>query len=29
LWGKFKLLILKTDPPIVIFPGNVGMRGGQ
>ncbi len=28
LWGKFKMLILKTDPPIVIFPGNVGMQGG-
>lgn len=29
LWGKFKLLILGDDPPIVILPGNVGAKGGQ
>ncbi len=29
LWGKFKMLILHDDPPIVIFPGNVGTRGGR
>jgi mono/diheme cytochrome c family protein len=28
LWGKFKLLILQEDPPVVIFPGNVGTKGG-
>ena len=29
LWGKFKMLILGDDPPIVIFPGNAGARGGR
>jgi cbb3-type cytochrome c oxidase subunit III len=24
LWGKFKMLILGIDPPILIYPGNVG-----
>ena len=28
LWGKFKMLILQEDPPIVFYPGNVGTRGG-
>ncbi len=27
LWGKFKMLILKIDPPMVFFPGNVGSAG--
>jgi mono/diheme cytochrome c family protein len=29
LWGKFKMLILGSDPPLVIYPGNVGTRGGR
>jgi len=29
LWGKFKMLILHEDPPILIFPGNVGVQGGR
>jgi cytochrome c oxidase cbb3-type subunit 2 len=29
LWGKFKMLILAQDPPILIFPGNVGAAGGR
>ncbi len=24
LWGKFKMLILQQDPPITLYPGNVG-----
>ncbi len=24
LWGKFKMLVLGIDPPILVFPGNVG-----
>ena len=28
LWGKFKLLFLGDDPPLIIFPGNAGMKGG-
>ena len=28
LWGKFNLLILGGDPPIVLFPGNAGTKGG-
>ena len=28
LWGKFKLLILGDDPPMAIFPGNAGTKGG-
>ena len=27
LWGKFKLLILGDDPPLIIFPGNAGVKG--
>jgi mono/diheme cytochrome c family protein len=29
LWGKFKMLILGQDPPIVFFPGNAGLTGGR
>ena len=29
LWGKFKMLILGGDPPMVFFPGNAGATGGQ
>jgi cbb3-type cytochrome c oxidase subunit III len=29
LWGKFKMLILGDDPPIVSFPGNAGTKGEQ
>ena len=29
LWGKFKMLILQKDPPILIYPGNVGSTGGR
>jgi len=29
LWGKFKMLILGSDPPVVIYPGNVGTPGGE
>ena len=25
LWGKFKMLILQDDPPILIYPGNAGV----
>ncbi len=28
MWGKFKLLILGDDPPMSIFPGNAGTKGG-
>ncbi len=28
LWGKFKMLILQEDPPIIFYPGNVGTKGG-
>lgn len=28
LWGKFKMLILGDDPPMVFFPGNAGTAGG-
>ena len=28
LWGKFKMLILGDDPPMVFFPGNAGTPGG-
>ena len=28
LWGKFKMLILGIDPPMVFFPGNAGTKGG-
>jgi cbb3-type cytochrome c oxidase subunit III len=27
LWGKFKMLILGGDPPIVFFAGNTGTKG--
>ncbi len=29
LWGKFQMLILQKDPPIVIFSGNAGSTGGR
>ncbi len=30
LWGKFKMLVLQQDPPIVFFPGNAGTtKGGR
>jgi mono/diheme cytochrome c family protein len=29
LWGKFKMLILQQDPPIIFYPGNAGDRGGR
>lgn len=29
LWGKFQMLILHKDPPIVIFSGNAGSAGGR
>jgi len=29
LWGKFKMLILGQDPPIVFFAGNAGRQGGR
>jgi cbb3-type cytochrome c oxidase subunit III len=29
LWGKFKMLILGQDPPMVFFPGNAGVAGGR
>jgi mono/diheme cytochrome c family protein len=28
LWGKFQLLILKKDMPLVAYPGNSGSAGG-
>jgi cbb3-type cytochrome c oxidase subunit III len=28
LWGKFKMLILANDPPMVFFAGNAGTKGG-
>ena len=28
LWGKFQLLILKRDMPLLTFPGNAGSGGG-
>lgn len=28
LWGKFQLLVMQRDLPIVIFPGNVGAPAG-
>ena len=28
LWGKFQLLILKNDMPLVAYPGNAGSAGG-
>ena len=29
LWGKFKMLILAGDPPMVFFAGNVGTKGAR
>ena len=29
LWGKFQMLILGGDPPMVFFAGNVGTKGAQ
>ena len=29
LWGKFKMLILGDDPPMVFFAGNAGTKGGR
>ncbi len=29
LWGKFQMLILGSDPPIVFFAGNAGTKGAQ
>ena len=29
LWGKFNMLILGGDPPLLIFTGNAGAAGGQ
>ena len=28
LWGKFKMLILGADPPMIFYPGNAGTTGG-
>jgi mono/diheme cytochrome c family protein len=28
LWGKFKMLILAEDPPILLYPGNAGVAAG-
>jgi hypothetical protein len=28
LWGKFRMLILGNDPPMIFFPGNAGTAGG-
>jgi mono/diheme cytochrome c family protein len=29
LWGKFKMLFMGGDPPIVIYPGNAGNAGAR
>jgi mono/diheme cytochrome c family protein len=29
LWGKFRMLILEQDPPVLFFPGNAGTAGGR
>ena len=29
LWGKFRMLILGADPPMVFFTGNSGAKGAQ
>jgi mono/diheme cytochrome c family protein len=29
LWGKFTMLILGQDPPMVFFPGNAGVGAGR
>ena len=29
LWGKFKMLILGDDPPMMFFPGNAGSAGAE
>jgi hypothetical protein len=28
MWGKFQLLILKKDLPLIAYPGNAGSGGG-
>ena len=29
LWGKFKMLFLNDDPPMIFFSGNAGAKGGR
>lgn len=29
LWGKFRVLVLGQDPPLVFFAGNAGVRGSR
>ena len=29
LWGKFNMLILGGDPPMVFFSGNAGAKGAR
>jgi hypothetical protein len=29
LWGKFNMLILGGDPPMALYPGNLGTQGGR
>jgi mono/diheme cytochrome c family protein len=29
LWGKFRMLVLGSDPPMTFFPGNAGTKGGR
>ena len=29
LWGKFKMLILGGDPPMIFYPGNVGSAAAE
>lgn len=29
LWGKFKMLVLQKDPPLMFFPGNAGTAGAR
>ena len=29
LWGKFQMLILGADPPMVFFSGNAGTKGAR
>jgi cbb3-type cytochrome c oxidase subunit III len=29
LWGKFRMLILGNDPPMIFFPGNAGTTRGR
>jgi len=28
LWGKFKMLVLGDDPPMIFYPGNAGSGDG-